>query len=201
MATLVVNPTVTSDATLFSQNVNYTTAHDALTGTVNTAGYSWAGQYLFGGVYEVARTALFFDTSGLGGGATVTGATLSLKGQADVSTTDFNLTIVSGDDLTDRLVAADFGDMLDNVTSYGLLNTSGWLVEDWNSILLNPAGLAAISLTGTTKFGFRSSLDISPTAPANDEEVFWYNGLAFADQLPILTITYTTGFVPKIFFF
>lgn len=149
----------------------YATAHDGAGGVSNTIISISVGQRLSGGSYDVYRAGLSFDTSSLGAGATIVSATLSVYGFADTSTTDFNLTVVSGADLADPLVDADYQDLLNATTSFGALSTSGFVADTWFDIDLNATGLAAISKTGITRFGLRSSRDISSTTPTGDEYI------------------------------
>ncbi len=149
----------------------YATVHDAATSswTQNDVAF-WVGQDYYGSNdYWLARAGLIFDTRAIPQGATVISVTLSLYGKDDDSDTDFDITLVDGSDLADTLVVADYGDLLDDTTSYGTVNTSGFSEEEWSEITLNATGLAVLqtAITAGTKirFGLRSSRDISTTSP------------------------------------
>ena len=156
----------------------------------------WIGQFYDAAIprFYVMRDALIFDTP-VPSGAVITGATLSLYGREDCSDTDFDIVIVSGADLADILVKEDYGDLLNAITSFGQLTSVGLVIEGWNVITLNALGVAAITKGGTTRFGLRSSRDISITTPKlnagdADESVRVYDHTV-ANKKPKLTITYT----------
>jgi hypothetical protein len=125
--------------------------------------------------YQVDRGYVYFDTSSIPDSVEIASATLYLYGQADNSTTDFNISINSGMPTypTDPLAATDF-----NKTYYtdggGSLTTSGFSIAGYNAITLNSTGLGWINKTGTTKFCIRSSRDVAATTPTGDEYVTVY---------------------------
>jgi len=148
-----------------------------------------------GPLYVIYRGGLEFDTSSIPLSAGITAAALSLYGLTDSTVNDFDLTVVDGTDLANPREIADYGDLLDDITSGGTINTSTWSITGYNDITLNAAGLAMIVKGGTTKFGFRSSKDISATAPtlgdAYDEWIEFYG--QDATYPAKLTITYFSG--------
>jgi len=188
-----VNIIASSSGRLTSQNsdANYTTVHDDTIGSLNAIG-SLIGQELVLGLYSLWRFGLIFDTSSILGGATITAATLDLYLMSkDITGSDFDLTIVSGADLNNPLVDADYYDLLDKTTSFGASTVSTMTAGAVNSISLNATGLAAINIGAgaITKLGLRSSRDISSTPPTGYEDldiryVTW-------SPEPTLTVTYT----------
>jgi hypothetical protein len=160
-----------SDGHIAQYGATYSTVHNAAQGVVGTGNQYSVGQMYYLGTYYIFRGGLFFNTASLPDGAVITGATLRLWGAGNYSTTDFNVTIVRGADLNNPLVAADYGDLLDETVSRGSLSTSGWVTGGWNSVSLNSTGLSEISKTGTTKFGLRSSRDIGSSTPYQNEYV------------------------------
>ncbi len=179
---------------------DYQTVHDAaLAGQVLDDDSPRAGQEYAPGtpdVYSVLRGAIMFDTSSIPSGAIITAAVLSLYGYLDESDTDFDVVVVSGADLADIVVAEDYGDLLNDIASLGSFNTSTFQIG-WNSITLNAAGIAAIVKGGMTRFGLRSSRDISSTTPklngALASEYVVVEGWSGDTNKPKLTITYTLG--------
>lgn len=170
----------------------YLDAHDAAVGNDVDNNYSvYLGQYSV--LYHVARGAVMFSLASLRSSYVILSAVLSLYGENDTSTADFDVVLVSGADLADTLVLADFGDLLDDTTSFGSINTSAYVNEDWNAITLNATGIAAIqaALTGTIRFGVRSSLDISATAPSSQDFVYFYGTDAASAKKPKLVVTYS----------
>lgn len=182
----------TSDGRIVAGNAVYATAHDAATGTIDdTSAQNNIGQ-LVSGTYFIYRGFFFFDTSAIPDGATIVTATLYLYGQADHSTTDFDLVIRNGQPTYphDPLAVGDYlyshyaGDG-------GSFNTSGFSVAGYNAITLNATGLGWISDTGTTKLAVISSRDIASIAPTGDEYVTVYNAeQAGTNNDPYLAVGY-----------
>ena len=151
----------------------YADAHDAadgesisLTGVARNSFESGTSQYF------MSRGFLFFPTSGLPDGATITVARIRLgvvsrtendSGHADIH-------IVEGVQ-NDPLILSDFGAHLSKTTSLGNISFSeigGSGTRFW--IELNATGLALINKTGTTKFCVRLSGDIDNTQPTGINE-------------------------------
>jgi len=171
----------------------YLNAHDAVLGNDVDNNFSiYLGQYM--GLFHVSRSGLVASLVGIPLGANILSATLSLYGENDTSDTDFDVVLVSGADLADIFVLADFGDLLNDIISLGSINTSTYLLPGWNVITLNTAGIAALqaAIGGTVRFGVRSSRDISATPPTGNEFVYFYGTDAIASRVPRLTITYIT---------
>ncbi len=151
------------------------------------------GQYGSGGFFELYRAALFFDTSSLAEDANITAATISIYGSGDDSSTDFNITLVSGAELDDPLVSSDYyPDLYLATESRGTLSTVSFKTNGYNNISFNSAGISEISKTGTTKFGLRSSRDINYYEPWTTERISFYaNEIADSNKKPKLSVTYT----------
>ena len=188
---------VTLSKTLAS---SYADTHDAASGTVDTsAAQIRVGQYYnSGGVlkWAVIRGALLFDapTAGLPSDAVISSAQISLYGEVIRNTQSlaFNIVVVSGADLADPVVATDYGDLLDDTVSRGLIAVGDVVTGAYNDITLDATGISEISKTGITKFALRSSRDISSTAPASAHDL---EEVAFTwappGLEPLLVITYT----------
>ncbi|KKM68298.1 hypothetical protein LCGC14_1462300 [marine sediment metagenome] len=140
--------------------------------------------------YEVFRGAMIFDTSSIPVGSTMVSATLALIARQLVGASGFSVVLVSGVGLADVFVVADFGDLLAAVTSFGAVVIANPPNETVLTITLNAAGLAAIVPGGTTRFGLRSSLDISNTPPVGGTEQGLLYGSGTVDKEPELTINY-----------
>jgi len=179
---------------LTASSLVYLTAHDAASGSVNDQDNCTFGQAYLTAVFLVIRGGLIFDTSAIPASVDILEAFVSLQGALDMSVTDFLMTIVDGSELTDPLVGTNFGDLLDSIVSLGEKDSSTFVIDNWNAIDLNAAGIAAIVKGGTTKFGVRSSRDISALTPKLDggdatEYVGGY-GTYPGDPKPRLTILY-----------
>jgi len=144
------------------------------------------GQALTG----VWRSFLFFDTSGIPVGATVTSAILSLYPVADVSTTDFSVTIQSdGANPHTPLISGDYFKGYYS-GSYGATSTASISVGTYWNITLTDTSI--INLGSQTNMTLRSSLDITGTAPSGDEyAVFASYEYGLVTNAPRLIITYT----------
>jgi hypothetical protein len=90
----------------------------------------------------------------------------------------------------------DYGDLLDETVSRGQLSTSGWVVGGYNPITLNSTGWSEISKTGTTKFGLRSSRDISASVPSG-AEVVWFSS-SEGGHAAKLEVTYSVPVPPTV---
>jgi hypothetical protein len=190
--------TTASDGYLIGfNNSSYSAAHDAANA------FSWdsdianrldIGQFITPSGYNIIRSALFFDTSSLPDTAVITAATLSLYGYLDASQTDFDITVVDGSLLNDPIVAGDYGYLLNQTTSGGVFNTSGFSTSGYNDIPLNATGMGWISKTGMTQFGLRSSRDITAngTLPFG-EWVAVYSYEQGVGYRPQLNVSYDTA--------
>lgn len=198
MATLTVYGS-TSDNWVNKSDNDYTTAHDAATGSVQSASAlsMRVRQDNSSGLDEISRAGIYFDTSALPDDAVISAGVITLHRSGGTATQAFNVTLVNGDDLADPMVAADYGDLLDDTTALAnVVDTDVWTVLTTQDFTLTAGGRAKITVTGTTKFGIRSSRDINSDAPADgvDEEIF----ISSADETetakkPKLVITYTTS--------
>jgi len=144
-------------------------------------------------VSVIWRGALFFDTSSLPDDAAITSATLSLHGKTDMSGTDFLITVVDGSVLGSSLDSPDYFYLISQIVGGGTFNTSGFSTSDYNDIPLSETGMGWISKTGLTKFGLRSSRDISATAPSGDEFVQVCASEEGEGYQPRLVVTYTAA--------
>jgi hypothetical protein len=186
--------------------VSYNAIWTSTTETPDTITVLGVGQWYTPGFYVINRAALFFDTSTISAGATITAASLNLYGQADESTTDFLVTVQTGGATYphDPLANGDFnkayysGDL-------GNFNTSGFTTSGYNVINLNSNGISNITKGGQTKFFLRSDRDIAGTTPTGLERVFVYATESWLGTFhqPYLAVTYTplpwlTGYVHRV---
>ncbi|GAI20443.1 unnamed protein product, partial [marine sediment metagenome] len=143
MPTLTVYSSSSDGHLIAYSNIDYVTAQTAAIANQISTGldYISTGQWYtsIGGWWYVERGGLFFDTSVLPDGCTIISATLTIVPYGTPLDNDFNLTVVSGADLADPLVAANFGDLLDDVISFGTSDTSDWVIDTATDITLNIA--------------------------------------------------------------
>jgi len=152
----------------------------------------WIGQRVAGGLYEIYRCLLIFDTSAIPAGATITSATLSIYPEdLDDIVTNFYIVIQDGQPnyphnpaVSGDYYYANYGN------NGGQINTSGLSINSYHVITLNSNGLAWITKGGTTKLCLRSSRDIAGITPTGEEYFYFWN-LGDTTKRPKLVITYT----------
>jgi flagellin-like protein len=188
-----------SDGWVQQYAFDYASVHDADTGDVCDSdtvldvgqyyGYDSADEYV------VFRTSLFFDTSSIPDGATITNATLSLYRVAgEIDSHNFDVVVQNGQPTYphDPLDANDY-----SYTHYsdngGSINTGDMVYGHYNDIVLNSAGKSWINKTGTTKLCLRSSRDIDNIIPEDYEYATFCSNEEGTGYQPKLTITYAYG--------
>ena len=108
----------------------------------------------------IARCPFLFDTSSIPDGDSVSSATLSLKGtsKTDGLSTTPSMNIYSSSPASNTSLAA--GDY-DSFGTTAFCDTdvtyAGWNTSAFNDFVLNASGIAAIDITGISKFGTRNS--------------------------------------------
>lgn len=148
------------------------------------------------------RAIHLYDTSALGAGATIDSAVCSFVSNSVTNAwTDSvslcasapasNTAIVSGDHV--NYGSTDFGNKtLASVTANG---------STYNDITVNASGLAAISKTGITKFGYRLTRDLTgtdPSAEGNSNITFFAAEQTGTSTDPKLVVTYTASDIKKV---
>ena len=145
----------------------------------------------------LSRAIYLFDTSALGAGASISAAIFSIyidSGAAGLSQSlnvtssnpASNTALVAGDYAIANFGSTDFSTDMTVADAVSPLN----VYEDW---ALNATGIAAISLTGITKFAHRLTADIDNSAPTwgAGADVFITPQFADGTNKPKLTVTYT----------
>lgn len=197
MAELTVYSTASDGGAWTSNNVDWDTAHDAANADVIRA--NQVSEYLMTNTdFDCRRIFLYFLTSALGAGATISAATLFLYGRAKsrVDATHPDIGIVEGVQ-GDPFDAADFGDHLLKTTlgADTYFDYDTFLVDlvnpAENSKALNATGIGWINKTGTTKLCLRNYGDIEDLEPNGNNNIeIWLNEKG-AGFIPKLVITYT----------
>ena len=152
---------------------DYTTTHDAATGTaVNDSSgvISVWNTICTTPVYYIYRGFLLFDTSSIPDTDTISSATFSAQGDAGGGTsngdTDSIAVVASTPASNTALATADYDAVgttqLSTGIGIGSISTAAY--NDW---VLNATGIANISTTGVSKFALRTTKDISATTPTN----------------------------------
>lgn len=181
---------------LGNSNTDYGTCHDAANGNNKDVGYgAYVGQRLLPfALREIWRGVVVFDTSVLPIYCTIDSAKIQIGVANLYLDTDFTLHVVNGDFSYPTLAYSDYGDLLNETTSYGSILASDMSTEDYNDIDLDAAGIAQISKTGYTKFAFRSSKDILSSDPSDDE----YIRSGWQDYSIRLVVEYSETFISRI---
>jgi len=196
MAELAVHSS-TSDGWLSKSNYfgDFGAAWASDTGAVyDSVDYIRAGLYFHPGLtYEVARAVLYFDTSSIPKGATISAAVISLYGYGDYSDGDVDIVVQNGQPTYphDPAVTGDYDK--DNYSGDGgSMNTADWSLAGYNEITLNSTGRGWVQKGSgaMTKLCLRSSKDIAGTTPTVHEYVEFYASEKGGDYRPKLVITY-----------
>jgi hypothetical protein len=187
------------DGYIEANNATYSTAWNAMNGNgiSSTSTDIYCGQMhgYFGVNFWILPSFLYFDTSLVPIGATVTNATLSLNIFSSAPALNFNVTVQSGEPnfphkpmiLSDYFHGLYFGNGGQRSTS--TISGSGY----WN-ITLNTQGKTMIEPSGITKLCLRSDKDISETPPLYTAEfIKFYSYEEGQDYSPRLYVTYTTS--------
>lgn len=199
---ITIDPTTTfttsaSDGNVYGSGASYTTLWSASTGSVDSSSTAiYIGQSLVSN-YNIWRGFVYFDTSAIPDGATISSATLKLAGYADDSATDFYITIQNGQPTypSDPLVATDY-DKTYYSGNGGSLTTVGFSTTGYNNITLNATGLGWINKTGTTKLCLRSDREIAGTTPTGNECVRVSSYEYGTSWRPSLVVTYAASAAP-----
>ena len=151
---------------------DYASTHNAAVGSVvpgegqTAVGHSESGTP---NIYRIYRPGFTFVTSMLPDGDSITAAVLSLNFYPVTPDVDVVVNVVNGDDLESPPVGADYGDLLNDTTSFGLFTYTGISDAGRHDLALDAAGKAKVSKTGNTKYGLRSSGEINSVVPGNAE--------------------------------
>lgn len=154
-----------------------------------------------GSPYYVYRSFLYFDTSAIPGGDTVSAATLGVKVAVDRTTQAFNLKAYVYD--WKAVTSGTRDDVYDLGTAGSLSGTAGLLIAAASSTVGKVAGtwhtlalsggpeLAGVVKGGISRFALRSDRDIANTAPniANEYQEF-YEGSVSGPNSPYLEVVH-----------
>ncbi|MEB3215392.1 MAG: hypothetical protein VKN72_03895 [Nostocales cyanobacterium 94392] len=150
---------------------------------------------------NITRYICLFDTSTLTSNASITAATLSLRGSSkfnDWSISDWTLNIFTSNPASNTgLSNSDFTTLGTTPQCDTAITYSSWLTSGYNDFSLNSTGLGNISKTGVSKFGTReSTYDAPNSTPTHASSKTAEFGLRSADYTgtsddPKLVVTYT----------
>lgn len=194
--TVTINPTDVINTCVLERagltEESYFQVHSALTSSDYVSGvdvyqrlFIWAGFK-----YWVGRSRLTFDTSFIGEENVVISAKLELLCRDINVDDDFNITLVSGEELTPIRLNTDYFKLRSQTVSLGSKNTFGIEANDWFTININSLGITKFNKTGTTVFGLRSSNDIWFIEPTGNNEVILIEVNGTPGKRPKLTIEY-----------
>lgn len=172
MATSTFTVTLNDQSQMYDSDANYTTAHDAATGTVNKYDHSRIGQYLSAGIYRIYRCAFGFDTSALADDALIQSASITGY-SATGAEAACPVILKDGTPTYPTIPTPVVGDYeYANYSGNGATGTIPVASHTAFTISFNYIGLSWISKTGYSKFLLVGEDDANSTEPT---------GLEFAD--------------------
>ena len=169
---------------------NYSTAHDASTGTGEEhtdEGSRTIGQYYSDPNYGIFRCLAYWDTSGIPDGAVIDAAKVRLHGYTGTDLTGANFTIkVQKWTEATSMSVTDYDGFDGTNYDAGTFNTSSWVTGSYNNVTLS--NFDVINKTSDTTVILRSSRDVDSTTPTGMEyvETSW----AQSANPPKLEVTY-----------
>lgn len=163
-----------------------------------------------GNVFDEMGVGVFmFDTSALTAGATISAATMSLRGTSTSNTfpTDFAMNVYGTTSVSDSVVSdGDFQLRLGTAFSDSTIAASAWNTAGYNDWVFNASGLAGISKTGLSKFCIRTTNDVNNTDPSDGVADTFdvrcnMSEAAGTTTDPTLVVTYTVALTGGSFLF
>ncbi|MGD0779165.1 MAG: hypothetical protein ABR954_00040 [Dehalococcoidales bacterium] len=158
--------------------------------------------YTTNNVWSLLTRAIYlFDTSALPDGATISAATMSIRGSDKLDNASWagNLNVYSSNPTSNTALAnGDYTTLGTTPFCDTPITYAGYSLTGYNDFALNAAGIAAISKTGITKLGLRNAnYDVANTAPTWVNGGYWYLTAYYAEggtgYKPKLVVTYTAG--------
>ena len=180
--------TTTADGFVNLNGSPWATVHDATDGNSvdNTGDYITVTALLIKSSYIIKRGFLYFDTSAIDDGATVSAVDLYLKSTASSS---YNENVAMKGTQADTLTTADYDAF--SGSSYGSYTYSA--ENQWGPISFNATGCSEINKTGTTKICVRDKpYDYDNSTPGSHTMNFF--SYDEDNNIPYLDIT--TGGAP-----
>lgn len=167
-----VTYTGAGDGSVRCADEDYATANDGLGDLLSTASQlNICAQNKVGTWYHIHRLFMYFDTSGLPGGATIdVGTKIQLCCEADNSSVDFDVCTLKGTQ-GDTLEVEDYDAWVDETEGATRWNSVNYNDEQYIDLPLNKIGRGWIDKTGNTYFCFRSLEDINSSPPTGYEQV------------------------------
>lgn len=187
----------TNDGYVYGNNAAYATARSTAYNGSTSGAYFRCGQGVAKSIYNVYRSYLKFDTSGIGAGNTVTQVNLMLTVQSTIPTAFDVIIIKQNWSGQDPLAAGNFEAAYDNCLG-GTADDNIW--RNTNGLALNTQyasgnlSTAWVAITGNTYYSLISSRDIAGTTPTGAEFIGIHSQEATTSGYrPVLTVTYTAG--------
>jgi len=141
--------------------------------------------------WYIWRGFVEFNTSSIGSGSSIESAEVIIEvtGYFDIDAA-FNIVLTWPGSVTFPLAVGDYGTLVGQTASLGSFTVSTPAVNRKVIVItLNSTGIAAINKTGVTRFGIRSSRDISETAPStNGDEMLSIFGTSSSGIVPRLIV-------------
>ena len=206
---VVIDPDFTANTNIYNISGGssvYATARSTSFSYGTAAGGSiFIGQRWNDPNYVIYRAYLYFDTSSIGAGSTVTQANYSGGIVANYASDAYDVEVVGQDwsewlgDITNATKRETAYDGSLSGTSAGVWINTGTSKTRRTKYTSANLTTTIITVAGTTYISLRSSLDVAGTAPDSDERIYIFEAdeATYTDCRPILSVTYTAGGVPK----
>jgi len=163
--------------------------------------YIMADRDASGTLYNtIYRTFLLFDTSSIGGAATIDSATLAIYGNTKSNSSGWSLAsnIYSSSPASNTALALEDYDQVGETAFATAIAYADWATGGYNTFTLNASGIAAIDKTGISKFSHRFVKDADNDAPSGGGGGSFSDYLSYASEKgagfrPTLTVVYSTA--------
>lgn len=154
---------------------------------------------------KLGRSIFLFDTAAIPDTDTVSAATLSVKGYQKTDDGSFaaDTNVYASTPASNTALANGDYAQLGSTAFSSALSYSSFSTSAYNDFVLNASGLAAITKTGVSKFGFRNAnYDVANSAPTWSSNKTWSVGVYTADRTgtsedPKLVVTHAAPPVTK----
>lgn len=162
-----------------SHNATFSTARSGSNlATFNPIAQLYSG--FTAGEYYIDRDFVRFATGSIPDNATIVSAFIRINGSLGADNNSQSVHIV-GSTGADTITTADWANV--GTTDFGSKTFASFITGN-NDIALNASGLAALSLTGDTKFALRGTADLANSAAGGA------NFILSTDPI-VLSVTYT----------
>jgi len=164
------------DGYVYNSDSSWDACHDADSGVEAYPTFEVGYTYVYSSpsYYQIHRSFLPINTSGIADNAVINNASLYLYGYQKYNDFDASAHVVQTTQFdVSTLSSSDFSEIGD--TSGGSIDISDFTIGDWNVIELDSTGQSWINKSGWTKLGLRDYYDLIDSDPGSGEsDIEWY---------------------------